>query len=145
MLSDPFQDDPVLPTPKPTSAPTNEVRRPPANKMKPVSTPAKETVAAKDSPPAMPAASANASPYKVVNKQTTAPPPKTIVRKPTSTITATEEVRTIPTQSILRQASAETAAVEPAPHNINRARALPIVRSQSPDHTDNEIPLNPLR
>jgi hypothetical protein len=45
----------------------------------------------------------------------------------------------------LRRTSAEFEAVEPAPHNINRARALPIVRSQSPEHTTDEIPLNPLR
>lgn len=68
-----------------------------------------------------------------------------MVRKPASTITATEEVRTVPAQSILRRTSAEMEAVEPAQHNINRARALPIVRSQSPEQDDDQIPLNPLR
>jgi hypothetical protein len=144
MLADPFQDDPIPPKPTPTSAPA-EVRRPPAKQMKPVSAPAKDEVAAKVAAPPKQTAATNSSPYKIVNKQTAAPQPKTIVRKPANTITATEEVRTIPATSILRRASAETEAVEPAPHNINRARAMPIVRSQSPERGDNEVPLNPLR
>src|SRR5262249_37688051 len=119
MLSDPFQDDPAPPTPVPTSSSPTEVRRPPANRMKPVSAPAQEPVALKESSPAKQNIAANPSPYKIVNKQAAAPPPKTTVRKPASTITATEEVRTAPVQSVLRRASAETEAVEPAPHNIN--------------------------
>jgi hypothetical protein len=144
MLSDPFQDDPMPPKPTPTSLPA-EVRRPPANQMKPVSAPAKEAFSTKESSPARQTAATNTSPYKIVNNQPVVAAPKTTVRKPASTITATEEVRTVPVQSILRRTSAESEAIEPAPHNINRARALPIVRSQTPEHTDNEIPLNPLR
>jgi hypothetical protein len=142
-LSDPFQDDPM--PPKPTSSPATEVRRPPAKQMKPVSAPANDTVTANESSPNKQSTATNTSPYKIVNKETATPQPKTTVRKPTSTITATEEVRTVPTRSVLRQASAESEVTEPAPHNINRARALPIVRSQTPEQYNNEIPLNPLR
>jgi hypothetical protein len=145
MLGDPFQDDPMPPTPRPTSIPATEVRRPPANQMKPVSAPAREAVSLKEATPARQTVAANTSPYKIVNKPTAVAAPKTMVRKPASTITATEEVRKVPAQSILRRTSAEMEAVEPAQHNINRARALPIVRSQSPEQDDDQIPLNPLR
>jgi hypothetical protein len=144
MLGNPFQDDPMPPTPMPTSMPA-EVRRPPARQLKPVSAPPRESFSAKDSPPAKQTAAVNNSPYKIVNQQPPAAPPRTTARRATSTITATEEVRTVPARSVLRRASVESESVEPAPHNINRARALPIIRSQSPEPIDQDVPLNPLR
>ncbi len=144
MLNDPFQDDPAPPTPTPTSLPA-EVRRVPANQLKPVSVLPKQAASSRPTSPVSQTEAAKTSPYKIVNSEPPAAPPKTTARKPASAIIATEEVRTVPARSILRRASAESEAIEPAPHNINRARALPIVRSQSPDHTDNEIPVNPLR
>jgi len=142
MLSNPFQDDPLPPTPKPTSLPPAEVRRAPANQLKPVMS--NRDASARQSAPTkqMPA---NASPYKIVQKPTAPVPPKTTVRKPASTITTTEELRTVPAQSVLRRASAEFEAAEPAPHRINHAKALPIIRSQSPEYFQNELPANPLR
>ena len=145
MLSDPFQDDPLPPTPRPTSLPATEVRRAPANQLKPASTPSREAVSVTPPPSRTETASVNQSPYKIVTKQTTAAPPKTTVRKAANVIQSKEETRTVPAQSVMRRASAETEAAEPAPHRINHARALPIVRSQSPEAIDNEIPVNPLR
>jgi hypothetical protein len=144
MLNDPFQDDPLPPTPMPTSAPA-EVRRAPDRQMKPASAPRNNSASTTAPSSNKPATATASSPFKVVKEQTAAAPPKTTVRRPASTITAKEEIRTITARSVLRQASAETEVNEPARHNINRARALPIVRSQSPDHNEQEIPLNPLR
>jgi hypothetical protein len=144
MLGDPFQDDPVPPKPTPTSLPA-EVRRAPANQLKPPATLPREAVSVKAISPANQSAATNNSPYKIVNGQPSAPLPKTTTRKPASTITTTEEVRTVPARPVLRQTSAETEVTEPARHNINQSRARPIVRSQSPEYNDNGVPLNPLR
>jgi len=105
----------------------------------------RDAVSARQSGPSRPSNSANSSPYKIVQKQPAQVTPKTTVRKPASIITTTEELRTVPAQSVLRRASAEFEAVEPAPHRINHAGAMPIIRSQSPEYFHSEVPANPLR
>jgi hypothetical protein len=126
-FSDPFIDDPL--PPKPIADPGTEVRyRPSRNNYVPSS----------------PTAGANrGSPYKVTH-----PAPRS--SRPISGMTVHEIpaapkpklARPTVEQSVLRRASAEEPARLPSPAETAR----PIVRSQSPEETnDDAIPHNPLR
>jgi hypothetical protein len=154
-LTDPFQDDPLPQpsAPRPTSATPTEVRRAPTSRLKPVSAPAKEPVAA----------APQASPYKIVSKPGTAaattkpaimskpaaPPSSatTSSRRRVAEVPAVEEIRVAaPAKPALRAASAESPINEPAPHRINHARTAPIARSQTAEYkAGGEVPSNPLR
>lgn len=125
-VSDPFQDDPL--PPKPTAQPATEVRRSVPRPARPVATQSRMTTAAVQKP---------ASPYKIVASPQ-AMPSRTVSRPATSG--ATQK----PSRSVLRQASAEQGYYEPAPIKVDRNRATPIIRSQSPDAED-DVPANPLR
>jgi hypothetical protein len=150
-LSDPFQDDPLPPTPQPArevrrappSSPTRSVMMPPQRTAgqaapRPAAAPRRETVQAAPRPSTAPRQAAPAraaSPYKI----TTAGHETSSTRASTS--------RGPARQPALRQAAHERQLAEPAPHWIDQSQARPIIRSQSPPETaeDLEIPYNPLR
>jgi hypothetical protein len=125
-ISDPFQDDPL--PPKPTAQPATEVRRPTPQPARPVATRSRVTTAAVQKP---------ASPYKIVAT------PQAMQGRAISRTTITSAVKK-PSQSVLRQTSAEQTYYEPATIKIDHGRAAPIVRSQSPE-VESDVPVNPLR
>lgn len=139
ILTDPFRDDPLPPTP--TAQPATEVRRAPARL--PQSPVAAMRPAAPSAVPSKPT-----SPYKIVTDRTNASSATRPSNRPSSANVdaAGSAGRKAPNQSVLRRASAEQSGSEPAPIQVDRTRAVPIIRSQSPDEpADYAIPRNPLR
>jgi hypothetical protein len=165
-LSDPFQDDPLPPRPQParevrrtpTSAPTRSVMMPPqrtASHAPPRQTTAPQRPAMHSAPrpAAMPQRTAvHAAPRPATLPRPAAPPSATSPYKITTAASGTSTapanaVRGSSPQSVLRQTAHERELAEPAPHWIDQRQARPIIRSQSPPETpdDLEIPYNPLR
>lgn len=144
-LSDPFIDDPL--PPKPTAGPATEVRRPAPRPARPVSAPVRHAQAT------MPQQSQ--SPYKIVRapghpatqtaQHVQTRPAQSASPGPHSN-PPTRQASSSLGQSVLRRASVERPTAEPAMLKAEQRRALPIVRSQSPEESDLEaIPVNPLR
>jgi hypothetical protein len=133
-LSDPFQDDPLPPTP--TAQPA-EVRQSVMKKS--------QTAAAR--PQTKPATSPRTSPYKIVGAPATvAYVPRSGSRAETTGMATGSHTRKATGESVLRRASAEQETAEPGQFQIDYGRTAPIVRSQSPDDAaDYAIPHNPLR
>ena len=160
MLSDPFQDDPLPPRPQParevrrtpTSMPTRSVlatpQRTAAHSAPRQATMPQQTAQAAPRPMTMPQrTTVQAAPRPTTMPRPAAPPRASSPYKITTAAHDSGSARVASPQSVLRQTAHERELLEPAPHWIDHKQAQPIIRSQSPPETpdDLEIPYNPLR